>query len=360
MRDVVEQYRRWRAEGLGVGRAVVVRTHGSTPRPAGGTLLVTDDGRIAGSVSGGCVESAAIAEVLAARKGGYRRVIDYGISDEQGRSVGLSCGGTIDVLVEPFVRAEVEAAAGGRGGAAVATWLPAGQEADDRPALVIGREGRTSGGLGHPVTDSTVGELGRKLIAEGVSKTFDLPSGAVFIEVFPAPQRLVVVGAGQVAVHLVAMAGELGFHTVVIDPRGVFATRTRFPTADEIILGWPDEVADAAGIDENAHVVIVSHDPKLDDPAIETALRRGARYVGAIGSRRTQLDRRARLLAAGASQDRLRHLRGPIGLDLGGGAPSEIALAILAEIVALRHHASGRPLTPPVVGEDGGEATAPG
>jgi xanthine dehydrogenase accessory factor len=348
MRDVVDEYRGWRAEGVGAGRAVVIKARGSTPRPEGGTLLVADDGRIAGSISGGCVEAAAIAEVTAARRGGYRRVVHYGISDEQGWSVGLSCGGSIDVLVEPDVPAEIEAAASGADGVAVAAWLPVADAAADRAPMVIDAGGRSSGSLGDRVLDRMVADVARPLIAEGISRTLELPAGAVFVEVFDAPQRLVIVGAGQVAVHLVALARELGFHTVIVDPRGAFATRDRFPTADEIILGWPDEVADRAGIDEHAYVVIVSHDPRLDEPAIETALRRGARYVGVIGSRRTQVQRRARLAASGLSPEQLAQLHGPIGLDLGGSTPGEVALAILAEVVATRHARSGGPLTPRV------------
>jgi xanthine dehydrogenase accessory factor len=346
VRDVIGEYQRWRTEGVGIGRAAVVRARGSTPRPEGGTLLVADDGRIAGSISGGCVESAAIEEVTAARRGGYRRVVHYGISDEQGWSVGLSCGGSIDVLVESGVPPEVEAAASGPGGKAVAAWLPVDDVAPNGGPMIVDAGGRSSGSLGDPSVDDTVAGLAREMIAEGTSRTVELPAGAVFVEVFAAPLRLVIVGAGQVAVHLVALARELGYHTVVVDVRSAFATRDRFPAADEIILGWPDEVADRAGIDEQAHVVIVSHDPKLDEPAIMTALLRGARFVGVIGSRRTQLERRARLRSAGLSTDQLGRLRGPIGLDLGGNTPPEIALAILAEIVASRHGTSGGALTP--------------
>ena len=355
MRDVVEEYRRWTAEPIGVGRAVVVRVIGSAPRGVGATLLVAEDGRLAGSVSGGCVESAVADQVLAARRGGYRRLVRYESTDDEGWSVGLSCGGAIDVLIEPAVRAEVIAAAEANLDAAVATWLPVGDvpagAPGEAPSLVVDAQGNTSGTLGRLNLDRAVIQLAQESIAEGRSRTVDLPEGAVFIEVFAARPRLVVVGAGQIAIHLAALARELGFYTVVLDPRSAFATRERFPRADEIIVGWPDEVADRAGIGPQAHVAVLSHDPKIDGPALEIALRRGCRYVGLLGNRRTQADRVARLRAAGLGPEQLERLRGPIGLDLGGDSPPEIALAILAEIVAQRHGASGRPLT------QGGAAT---
>ena len=350
MRDVIDDFRRWRAEGVGIGRAVVVRVLGTAPRPEGATLLVADDGRIAGNISSGCVDGAAVEEVRAARRSGLRKVVRYGISDEQAIGVGLACGGTIDVLVEPEVGPELVAAAEGvaegsvavaGGGIAIATVLPPADEV----RVVVGADGTLTGSLGNAELDNRLAERGRTLLAEGVSRIVELGRIEVFIEVFPAPPRLVIVGAGQVAVHLVALARGLGFRTVVVDARGAYATRERFPHADEVIVGWADEVADRAGIDGDAHVVVLGHDPKLDDPAVVVALRRGARYVGAMGSRTTLAERRERLRASGITDDELARLHSPIGLDLGGRTPAEIALAIMAEVVAARHGASGTPLT---------------
>jgi xanthine dehydrogenase accessory factor len=178
----------------------------------------------------------------------------------------------------------------------------------------------------------------------GLSRTVELEGRSYFVEVFPVRPRLVVVGAVEVARSLVRLARELGFETVVIDGRATFATPERFPDVDRLIVGWPDEVADEIGLGPNDAVAVLTHDVKFDEPAIIEALRRGCRYVGAVGSKKTQGDRRARLLEAGVTQDDLARLRGPVGLDLGGRAPAETALAILAEIVAERYGGSGVPL----------------
>ncbi|MCU0483659.1 MAG: XdhC/CoxI family protein [Chloroflexi bacterium] len=347
MRDLLDTMECWSAEKIGFGRAVVVRVSGGAPFTEGATLLVTDDGRLGGGVSGGCVEAEVAEAIVAARATEERRVLRLGIADEAAWSAGLACGGVIDVLVEPDVPAEVEAAATGPGGVAVATLLPAPGTGQATPGarVVVGPEGVRAGTLGDASLDAALVEAVPGLLARGASATVTLGGREVFVEAFAAPPRLVIVGAGPVAVHLVALAHELGFRTVVVDARGAFATRERFPLADEVIVGWPDEVADRAGIDADAHVAVLTHDPKVDDPAIALALRRGARYVGAIGSRNTQRGRRGRLREAGLSDEELARLRGPIGLDLGGRTPVEIALAVLAEIVALRRGGTGTPLT---------------
>ncbi len=378
MRELLETLEAWRAEdpGLGIGRAVVVRTFGSAPRPEGAVLLVADDGRLAGSVSGGCVEGAAAEEIARARRTGRARVIRYGISDEQAWDVGLACGGTIDVLVEPLLRDEVVAAAASREGRAVATPLPAdsppaefgphepGEGAPPEPPLVLDESGEpvgsresagpteTSGPTSstgsiapaHPAVPAELAAEVRRRLTDGRSGTVEAAGRQWFIEAFAARPRLVVVGAVQVAMPLVRFARELGFETVVVDGRAAFATRERFPDADRLLVGWPDEVASEIGLGPADAVAVLTHDVKFDEPAIVAALARGCRYVGAVGSRKTQADRRARLLAAGVDEAALARLRGPIGLDLGGREPAETALAIMAEIVAQRHGASGGPL----------------
>jgi xanthine dehydrogenase accessory factor len=308
-------------------------------------------------VSGGCVEGAAYEEIERARRDGVSRVIRYGISDEQAWDVGLACGGTIDVLVEPTIRPEVvEAGADIARGRAVVTPLPAdspgpafgphepGAGAPPEPPLVVTDDGTLTGSLGEPELDAEVVRAGLAALASGTSRTVEVAGRSLFVEAFPVRPRLVVVGAVQVAIPLVAMARELGFETVVIDGRAAFATRERFPTVDRLVVGWPDEVADEIGLGPADSVAVLTHDVKFDEPAIVEALRRGCRYVGAVGSRKTQADRRARLAAAGVTAGELARLRGPIGLDLGGRAPAETALAILAEIVADRHGGSGRPM----------------
>jgi xanthine dehydrogenase accessory factor len=361
MKELLDTLTTWRGEGIDAGRAVVVRTFGSAPRPEGAVLLYASDGRIAGSVSGGCVEGAAAEEVERARSSGNARVIRYGISDEQAWDVGLACGGTIDVLVEPAVppsavRAAMASLGAGGSGAAVVTPLPVdappadfgphepGVGAPPEPTLLVHDDGRLEGTLGDASLDAQLTQAAIDALKRGLSRTVELGDRSLFIEVYPVRPRLVIIGAVEVARSLVRLARELGFETVVIDGRAAFATPERFPDVDRLVVGWPDEIADEIGLGPNDAVAVLTHDVKFDEPAIVEALRRGCRYVGAVGSRKTQADRRARLLEVGVSESELAQLRGPVGLDLGGRNPAETALAILAEIVAERYGGSGVPM----------------
>jgi xanthine dehydrogenase accessory factor len=361
MKELLETLSSWQADGESPGRAVVVRTFGSAPRPEGAVLLHAPDGRIAGSVSGGCVEGAAAEQIEHAWATGNALVIRYGISDEQAWDVGLACGGTIDVLVEPAVASEAVRAAtdslgAGGLGAAVITPLPAdsppaesgphplGTGGPPEPKLVVHQDGRLDGTLGDPALDAALVDEALAALRRGLSTTLELGGRSMFVEVFPVRPRLVVVGAVEVARFLVRLARELGFETVVIDGRASFATPERFPDVDRLVVGWPDEVADEIELGPNDAVAVLTHDVKFDEPAIVDALRRGCRYVGAVGSRKTQADRRQRLRDAGVTEAQLDQLRGPVGLDLGGRQPAETALAILAEIVAERYGGTGRPM----------------
>ncbi len=357
MKELLETLDGWAADGVGVGRAVVVRTFGSAPRPEGAVLLRADDGRIAGSVSGGCVEGAAAGEIERARADGHSRVIRYGISDEEAWDVGLACGGTIDVLVEPLVPTAAVTGARERG-RVVATVLPA-----DAPPAAFGRhepgdgslpeapievsaDGAMTDSLGSPDADDELRAAAADALLRGTSRTVTIGDRQVFVEAFPVKPRLVVVGAVEVARSLVVFAKELGYEVVVVDGRESFATPERFPPdrVDRLVVGWPDEVAEEIGLGPDDAVAVLTHDVKFDEPAIVEALRRGCRYVGAVGSKKTQGDRRDRLRDAGVTDPELARLRGPVGLDLGGRNPSETALAIIAEVVAERYGGSGTPL----------------
>jgi xanthine dehydrogenase accessory factor len=212
---------------------------------------------------------------------------------------------------------------------------------DDGRLLSAGGEAATTG---EPLVDAELVRNALEALARGLSRTIVAGDRQWFVEAYPVRPRLVIVGAVQVAIPLVRLAAELGFETVVVDGRPAFATAERFPDADHIVVGWPDEVAEQIGLGPADAVAVLSHDVKFDEPAIVEALRRGCRYVGAVGSRKTQGDRRARLLEAGVTEAELGRLHGPIGLDLGGRAPAETALAILAEIVAERHGGTGVPM----------------
>lgn len=350
MRELLTTLDAWRREGIGFGRAVVVRTMGSAPRPEGAVLLAADDGRLEGSVSGGCVEGAVHEEVGRARRSGRTWLVRYGITDEEAWGVGLACGGTIDVLVQPEVaQAVVDAAmasgVGGSGGRALAWLLPPADPGEaPRDPLVIDADGRLEGSLGDPSSDDALRSSAREALERGLSRTVTLAGRDVFIEALPARPRLVIVGAVQAAMSLVRFARELGYETIVVDGRAAFATQERFPDADQLIVAWPDEAAEQIGLGAADAVAVLSHDPRIDDVAISEALRRGCRYVGAVGSRSTQAARRERLRAAGFEAADLSRLRGPIGLDLGGRSTAEMALAIAAELVSARHGGSGLPL----------------
>jgi xanthine dehydrogenase accessory factor len=362
VRELLDTLRDWERDGASMARAVVVRTFGSSPRREGATMLYADDGRIAGSVSGGCVEGATAERMAEAQAAGEQRVVRFGISDREAWDVGLACGGTIDVLVQPAipeaVRAAVEATSQQRdAGRVVATALPPGSPGMDigsselgpsaRPGepLVIHQDGRLVGTTGDAAADAAMVSAALAALSGGTSAVVELAGQQFLLEAFAVRPRLVVVGAVEVAVALVRIARELDYETVLIDGRPAFATRERFPEVDQLVIGWPDEVADELELGPLDAVAVLSHDPKFDDPALSEALRRGCRYVGAIGSRSTQRARRERLLEGGLSGDQVDRLRGPIGLDLGGREPAEIALAIMAEVVAARHQASGRPMT---------------
>jgi xanthine dehydrogenase accessory factor len=386
MRELLSTIDAWQAEGLDIARAVVIRTYGSAPRREGSALLLASDGRIAGSVSGGCVEGATVTRLEEARTSGEQRVVRFGVSDEQAWEVGLACGGTIDVLVQPTIPAVVlsavrEVAAGGAGtltatgygeapaartpaaggttgSRALVTALPEGSPAPGPGGSVAGPAGPMAEPLVIAEADVVGGEVdlradpslvdaARTAILRGLSTTVEVAGQQHFIEVVAVRPRLVIVGGVPVAQALARLARELDHEVVVVDARPAFATRERFPDVDALIVGWPDEVADEIGLGPADAVAVLSHDPKVDEPAIHEALRRGCRYVGAIGSRKTQAGRRERLSEMGLDAGEVARLRGPIGLDLGGRSPAETALAIMAEIVVTRYGASAAPMRDP-------------
>ncbi|HWH24529.1 MAG TPA: XdhC family protein, partial [Candidatus Limnocylindria bacterium] len=284
MRELLAQIDDWQAAGVDFGRAVLVRAFGSAPRPPGATLLVAADGRLAGSVSGGCVEAACAEEVARARATGTARVVRYGISDERAWDVGLACGSTIDVLIEAAVRDELIAAARADDDRLVVTQLPADAPPDDPPAV--------------PLDAAGLARAEQAALRDGRSRVVSAAAGQLFIEAFPAQPRLVVFGATDVAAALAKLAREVGYRVAVVDARAAYATADRVPDADELLLGWPDDVAGRLALAPPDAVAVLTHDPKLDDPAVLLAMRAGCRYIGAIGSRRTQSARRERLRAA--------------------------------------------------------------
>lgn len=345
-REIFETLERWRAEGEEVALATLVGVQGSAPRRPGARLALTRSGRMAGSVSAGCVENDVFARGLAVLDAGRPEVARYGISDEVAFAVGLSCGGTIEVLIEPFRPTPAwdavrEAVLAGR---------PAALALGVAPAALAGRllalrEGGAAVGSLDPALDAAVTEAA---LADAGARRLALPfaggEAQVFVEGLLPPRRLFVAGATEIAAALARLARPLGYRVVVADARSPFATAERIPDADAVLREWPDAVLARAGLDAGSAVVVLTHDPKFDVPALARALRSDAGYVGALGSRRTQARRREQLREVGVTDEELARLRAPIGLDLGGREPEEIALAILAEVQAVRYGRRGEAL----------------
>ncbi len=337
MRDLLEDYNRFAATGIPFGRAVVTSVWGSAPRPEGSSMLAAADGRIAGSVSGGCVESATAVEIEAALARGTPKLVTFGVSNERAWEVGLACGGTIDVFVEPSIKREVLEAAHGNEGDVVATVIAGPGVGHSARVRENGpTEGRLGGVSSELLREAALGALHRETSS---SRIFETPRGSltVFLEVFPRRPRLIIFGAGQIAAAMVPLAKALGYYTIVVDGRRTFLDRERFPDADELLLAWPEEAFERIGLDAACYVCLLSHDPKFDEPALRVALRSPAKYVGAIGSKKTQAGRRERLVEIGLSEVQVARMHGPIGLDIGGRQPPETALSILAEMTAVRY-----------------------
>jgi xanthine dehydrogenase accessory factor len=272
------------------------------------------------------------------------RLLTFGVADENAWEVGLACGGTIKVFVEPSwaldgiyttLKQNLEA----RQPIAVVNVLQGQPDVLNRK-LVVYPDGRTEGDLQTP-TDEIVPKALDLLIQE-TGGVIDLEDGtSLFIEVYPLPPRLIIVGAVHFADPLVTIANAVGFDTILIDPRKAYATRERFPHAKQIMVEWPQEALPKMLLNHSAYVVILTHDPKLDDPALQICLDSKARYIGALGSKRTNNKRRERLLRAGMTDEQFKRLHAPVGLDIGGHSPGEIAVSIMAEIIQVRNHPVG-------------------
>ncbi len=313
----------WHRAGRGVVVATVVETWGSAPRPVGSQLVIRDDGHMEGSVSGGCVEGAVIVEALDALEDGpdqkHARLMEFGVTNDEAFAVGLACGGRIKVLVEP-VGEDSEGA------------MPV----EILAQLVAQREARV------PVAyvADLAGSARRLDSAQAYSDRFRLDrssvedDGRTFVAVHNPPLRMFVVGGVHIAQSLVPMAQACGYDTVLVDPRPAFASPARFPDL-QILDDWPDDALRAAGLDARCAVVTLTHDPKLDDPAIMAALRSDVFYLGCLGSNRTHAKRVQRLDEAGFNADAIARINAPVGLDIGGRSPAEIAVSVMAQVTQI-------------------------
>ena len=340
MRELLNDIGDWQALSLPIAVATVIRTWGSAPRGVGAKMAVADGNRISGSVSGGCIEGAVYEAGLEALGGGGPRTLRFGIADETAWEVGLACGGEIEVFVEALAPATEslwrEAA---RTGLGLATAVVVGGPPDHLGLRAhLWADGRADNVDALPGLRDAL-EVALKS-GGPVRKTFGPLD--VFVDVsLPAP-GLICIGAAHIAIPLAEIAATLGFRVTVIDPRSAFASPARFPRVDALINDWPVRALAGLQISRTTAFVALSHDPKIDDPALEIALRSPAFYVGALGSVSTQAKRIERLRAAGFGEVDLARLHAPIGLELGAHAPEEIALSILAEIVAVRNGLPGR------------------
>jgi xanthine dehydrogenase accessory factor len=358
VRDILDPITKWWDANETFGLATVVQTFSSAPREPGAAMAVSADGEAVGSVSGGCVEGAVYElanDVMARGKPVLQR---YGISDNDAFAVGLTCGGIIDIFVEPASRAlftalgQVAEAVRAGTPVAVATIIDGPGDIGSRRIIWEGDGSQGTLGAGDRL-DQAVDDDARGMLAQGLTGVRRYgPDGerrrdelGVFVQSFAPAPRMLVFGAIDFAAA-VARAGKfLGYHVTVCDARPVFATASRFPEADEVITDWPHRFLAGVSTDERTVICVLTHDPKFDVPLLEVALRRPAAYIGAMGSRRTHDDRLARLREVGVTETELSRLRSPIGLDLGARTPEETAIAIAAELIQLRWGGTGQPLT---------------
>ena len=372
MRDILGRITKWWEAGESFGLATVVRTYRSAPRDPGAALAVSAAGEheVTGSVSGGCVEGAVYELALDVCRTGAPVYESYGVSDDDAFAVGLTCGGIIDVFVERVDRAsfpelgEIAAAVGRGEPVAVATVIAGPGRAGARRVIWArmptararrryGWHAGASGTLGSDRIDAAVDDDVRGMLAQGLTGIRRYgPHGerrgdelSVFVSSFAPPPRMLVFGAIDFAAAVARVGKFLGYHVTVCDARQVFATASRFPDADEVVVDWPHRFLAGAGVDARTVICVLTHDPKFDVPLLEVALRTPAGYIGAMGSRRTHDDRMARLRETGLTAAELARLRSPIGLDLGARTPEETAVSIAAELIQLRWGGTGQPLT---------------
>jgi xanthine dehydrogenase accessory factor len=336
MKELLPDIERWRDAGKKVAVATVVQAYGSAPRRPGAKMAISEDGEFVGSVSGGCVENDVVEHAKQVIDEDHPRLVPYGISDEMAFNVGLACGGQIEVFIQPF-------------GKAFPTEKPVAfayvvDGPEQGSGLLAWEFGKHRGSVGQG--DAFDERVARDAIAQlgdgrsGQLRYDDAPQGPtrVFVDTYPAQPTIVIFGAVHIGVALAQLAKDVGgFRVVVVDARGAWATSERFPTADEIHIMHADDYLKGHPLSSNAYIAVLSHDPKLDDPALFGALQSDARYVGAIGSNKTQRERRQRLIAAGLTDEQMNRLHGPIGLDLGAQSPEEIGVSIMAEMLAAKN-----------------------
>jgi xanthine dehydrogenase accessory factor len=344
MNSVLDTIDNWIERGDRVAVATVVDTKKSAPQPAGTKMGINELGEVVGAVSGGCVEGAVVEVAERIIDGAEPQLLHYGIADDDAWDVGLPCGGEISVWVQNYTSGDAQArfAQLAQSGARTAlVTLLQGSNAAGSQMLVL-PDGEPEGTLGESELDETAVGFAREALWTERAELYEVGDCKLFVDVVAPPPRLMVVGAVDFAAQLCEVAKIAGWRPFVIDPRARFATPARFPAAERVIVAWPDEgFAELDPIDPATAIAVLTHDPKLDDAALQAALHSEAFYIGAMGSRRAQARRRERLLAAGLDAELLGRVAAPIGLDLGALTAAETALSIMSEIIALRHGRGG-------------------
>ena len=381
MKEILDRIEEWLNRGDSVALATLVGARGSSPREPGAVMAVNQAGEVLGSISGGCVEGAVVEEALAAIADGQTRLTTYGITDELGLSVGLTCGGTIQVFVESLAKNNLEKSnlqkhnlenvktnniEKGDRHLPISAILDAIRQASEKPAaictmvegalagakIIVTEDAPKIGSFGNSELDRVVERDARGLLAQGLKDLCNYgPNGerretevTVFIESFSPPPHLIIFGAVDFTRSLSKLGKMLGYRVTVCDARSRFATKARFPEADEVIAEWPHKYLDLAPIDHRTVIAVLTHDPKFDVPALVRAVRTPAAYIGAMGSRRAHADRIRRLQEAGLNETEIARISAPIGLDLGGTTSEETAVSIMAEVIALKNGRSGQRL----------------
>lgn len=343
MRDILPDLDKWHADKSdSIALATVIQTWGSSPRRAGAKMALTPDGKITGSVSGGCVEGAVFDTGIEVLKSNRPQLLHFGVADETAWEVGLACGGSIDIFVKPLdkeIFRPLRSVLVDEQPAVLVTVVRGSDELLGREMLI-----RDDGGVTGTISDELneqVLNLAKETLAGGESRRAMLnEDNEIFMEVILPPPTLIAVGGVHITIALMALAKTLGYRTVVVDPRSAFGNEERFPNVDQLIQKWPDEAFQQIQLTRSTAIAMLTHDPKLDDPALKVALPSSAFYIGALGSKTTQAKRRQRLLEEGLTEEQLNRLHGPIGLKIGAGTPEEIAMSIMAEIVAARNNAA--------------------
>jgi xanthine dehydrogenase accessory factor len=343
MRDIVEDIKKWKSQNKGVAIATIVKANGSPMRPIGSKMAVTTDQQITGSVTGGCIEGAVYEEAQEVLVSGKPKTVRYGVaSDQTPWEIGLSCGSSLDVFIEslqssawqPYYSTIIQSLADNQL-FAVVTLI---NQANAGSKLLVWPDGRTQGDLGSAELDKTGQKAALQQLTTRDPKAVLLSDEVeAFIDIFLPPSRLIIIGAVHIAIPMVGLAKALGFRTLVVDPRKTYANRERFPDADELIIEWPSDAIEKLNPDQGTFIAVVSHDDKLDNPALAVALKSEAAYIGVLGTKRNVAKRLDALRELGVNEEQLKRLHAPIGLEIGAVQPEEIALSVLAEIVAVHH-----------------------